>query len=496
MSFKKNTVIFFCCASSVLYFANVKGSMLDLFSGSKSHELHKAKPVDPPKQTETLVSEEEQIKSNTTSVQSYTTLRKAGRNLSMKDVEVLENTLKQNPEDLATRTKVLCYYFYNALPEYGRTATIEARRRHIYWLIEHHPEAEIAGQSEATLDPIGHALADKEGYQQAKNLWLKQAEKKGDDKFVLLHAAKFLQLHDKNQAEQILKKAGSPMGLGSFYALGILRINGLTHTGIPVSRGESDKDYAFAKKAREALEQADTSVQWSAGITLLQYGGMIMGITRNIDYEFLDYLYRLLKKVGGPLDRYYDLRKMFASSEEEKREWAIKRLTDLEQHQYHLRKEASNAKEEQLSRGWMIAGLEDLTEAAFEAGDYTKAEDYATKLLQAADDPANERYHGTATHRGSLVMGQIALQHGDIEKAKDFLIKAGQISGGGSLSSFGPNMLLAKGLLEKGEKETVIEYLNLCRNFWNLGNQRGTIDRWITVIKKGGIPNFGGNLSY
>ena len=53
-------------------------------------------------------------------------------------------------------------------------------------------------------------------------------------------------------------------------------------------------------------------------------------------------------------------------------------------------------------------------------------------------------------------------------------------------------MLLAKELLEAGSKEAVIEYLKLCGKFWN----QNQIQKWITDIEEGRMPDFGGNLSY
>jgi hypothetical protein len=55
-------------------------------------------------------------------------------------------------------------------------------------------------------------------------------------------------------------------------------------------------------------------------------------------------------------------------------------------------------------------------------------------------------------------------------------------------------MILAKELLEKGEKDIVIKYLDLCRVFWVKGTY--DIEKWEQLIKQGGIPNFGVNLLY
>ena len=55
-------------------------------------------------------------------------------------------------------------------------------------------------------------------------------------------------------------------------------------------------------------------------------------------------------------------------------------------------------------------------------------------------------------------------------------------------------MSLAKDLLEKGERDTVLEYFKLCRKFWEM--ERGRLDQWTQEIKSGKIPDFGANLVY
>ena len=55
-------------------------------------------------------------------------------------------------------------------------------------------------------------------------------------------------------------------------------------------------------------------------------------------------------------------------------------------------------------------------------------------------------------------------------------------------------MILAKDLLEKGERETVLEYFSLCRKFWTMGKK--SLDEWTQAVKDGQVPNFGPNLLY
>jgi len=55
-------------------------------------------------------------------------------------------------------------------------------------------------------------------------------------------------------------------------------------------------------------------------------------------------------------------------------------------------------------------------------------------------------------------------------------------------------LTLANELLEKGERDAVLEYLTLCKNFWKMGSSK--LDAWINIIRAGGKPDFGANLLY
>ena len=124
------------------------------------------------------------------------TLVAQGRRLSKANAEQLESALKSLPYHFPTRARLLGFYFHNGLSELGPAATIEARRRHVLWLIENRPDSPLAERPEALIDPAGSALADPEGYREAKDLWLAQAEKNQDDAAVRRHAAAFLRRHD------------------------------------------------------------------------------------------------------------------------------------------------------------------------------------------------------------------------------------------------------------------------------------------------------------
>jgi hypothetical protein len=133
----------------------------------------------------------------------------------------------------------------------------------------------------------------------------------------------------------------------------------------------------------------------------------------------------------------------------------------------------------------------DMAKSAFQAGEYAKAKQYAEKMLSG---PGTDWNSGNNVHHGNMVLGLVALQEGDSEAAKTYLIASGKTKGSPQLNSFGPNMTLAKAMLEKGETETVLEYFELCAVFWEMHRDR--LDQWAAIAKDGMVPDFGANLNY
>ena len=227
---------------------------------------------------------------------TYASIAQEGYRLTKVEAEALEAALAGNPDDLATRAKLLGFYFRGAVRLYGPETTIAARRRHILWLIEHHPESEVSQLSEATIDAAGHALADKDGYQEAAKLWTQQAQRSGNDAAVLGNAARFFQLSDKEQAAALLKGAqrAAPQDaqwssrLGYLYAIGILGVDMINQNGLPTSHSPAESKGAFATLARAELEgSTDVNVVGAAGSILGQYGLMMGAMFRErfaVDY--------------------------------------------------------------------------------------------------------------------------------------------------------------------------------------------------------------------
>jgi hypothetical protein len=177
-------------------------------------------------------------------------------------------------------------------------------------------------------------------------------------------------------------------------------------------------------------------------------------------------------------------REMWQCTGELRHQAAIRTLRELEG---ALQRETN-----QLQRFLMLPGL---AKAAFEASEAERAGWYATLQLEISTKPGYF-YHknGPAVHYGNLILGRLALRAGQLGEAKMRLLEAGTTVGSPALKTGGPNMMLAKELLELGERDTVVEFLKRCSSFWQSDDQK--VDQWIYTIEHGGIPDFGPNLHY
>lgn len=322
----------------------------------------------------------------------------AERQLSAEAVRALEEGLKTKPDDQAVREKLIRHYFLASLT--SRSAEIEAKReQHIFWLIEHHPESELAGSPEAGIMPMGPD-GDSEGYQRGKQLWLQQVEKHPENKAIVSHAAHFVGVHDRKTGRELLEKA-------------------------------------------LALDPSDF-------------------------------------QSAASLAQSYELEGAWGKSPEEK---------------IALSKKALEIRERALdpSPGVMrFYGLDDVAKTAFEAGELAKAERYSREALQTAQEFKKDWNYGNALHDGNTILGRIALRHDDVSLAKQYLLASGETPGSPQLDSFGPTMILAKELLEKGERDTVLTYLQSCAKFWKMGGDR--LQNWMATIRGGGTPDFSMSL--
>jgi len=322
------------------------------------------------------------------------------REITDEQAGALEENLKTNTDNLGAHEKLIRYYFRKSLS--SQDPKIEEQRdEHIFWLIEPHPETELAGSPEADIQPIGFA-GSAERYRHGKQLWLEQTVKHSDNAQVLRSAAQFIFLFDREMGRELLEKA------------------------LTIEPGDQQ---ASSMLAQPYMQERDT-----------------------------------------------------AESPETKAALAEKAVT--------VRERALNNADE-VERFYALA---DLATGELEAGSVARAEQYAQELLRLAPQFRQDWNYGNAVHKGNIVLGRLALRDGDIPGAKEHLLADGRTPGSPQLNSFGPNMMLAKELLEKGERDVVLAYLDLCGQFWKSGDSR--LQNWKAIVKGGCTPDFGTNLIY
>jgi tetratricopeptide (TPR) repeat protein len=138
--------------------------------------------------------------------------------------------------------------------------------------------------------------------------------------------------------------------------------------------------------------------------------------------------------------------------------------------------------------------LPDGAQAAYEAGAFVRAELWASEMLDDASGHQDNPDFSDEIHYGNIVLGRVALQKGDAKTAGNDLVQAAAIVGNPHLDTFGPNMMLARELIRKGDRKPVVEYLDSCGKFWKTGDKK--LQRWRAEVKVGVTPDFGANLRY
>ena len=125
-----------------------------------------------------------------------------------------------------------------------------------------------------------------------------------------------------------------------------------------------------------------------------------------------------------------------------------------------------------------------------DVGRLAAAEAPARELMRVYPTYSFDWNYGNAIHYANLVLGRLALRSGDTEQAKRYLLKAGQTPGSPQLGDYGPDMTLARELLDRGQKRAVLQYFDLCNRFWR-NEKRNCIAAWTDEINGGRAPDFG-----
>jgi len=83
--------------------------------------------------------------------------------------------------------------------------------------------------------------------------------------------------------------------------------------------------------------------------------------------------------------------------------------------------------------------------------------------------------------RANTILGRIALRTGDLADARQYFARFGEPAAAPDITLSGPTLVLAKELIEHGERETVLAYLESCLKLWPRGEN--VLRIWIADIK-------------
>jgi hypothetical protein len=142
-----------------------------------------------------------------------------------------------------------------------------------------------------------------------------------------------------------------------------------------------------------------------------------------------------------------------------------------------------------------------LAMAAGQAEQWSKVFQYGTNAIVRLDPAKHDWNYGNLVHDVNAMLCLAALHAGDKKLADEYLLNAGRSPGSPQLGSFGPDFSYAGKMLQAGETNVVLQYLDLVGNFWGNTNRpkryigddfdlntSRTLEKYRQDIRAGKIP--------
>lgn len=86
------------------------------------------------------------------------------------------------------------------------------------------------------------------------------------------------------------------------------------------------------------------------------------------------------------------------------------------------------------------------------------------------------------------MLGLLALRNNDVAGAPAYLLSSAATKGWPEFRRSGPNLTLAKRLLNRGERDAVVDFLEICKGLWTDGRTR--LEQWQAIIRAGSEPEW------
>jgi tetratricopeptide (TPR) repeat protein len=398
------------------------------------------------------------------------------RRMTPEQVAALEAVVIKTPDDQDARHKLLLYYsdFERKLDP----AAIAARRAHVLWMIERHPDHDTRMSWWTRIYTTNQDRnPDPDGYAHAKRLWLTHTAKPGVSVQTLTNAARFFEVADKPLAEAAYLKAeerepGKWSGeLGRLYALTIMGsdasmpLNVVRH----VSMAAAHSAYADQIR-RKLLDSTDAKLLGSAGHYLWIADGFN---TRKETQGAIDFDVRAqgMKYVERALELDPDamparvIAHIVRSQERHQRVMA--RLKDVSR-EAMPQAVAALPETERLDVLWRLssdafhegANLRNKNDQAGSKAAWQRLSIYAADALAIGPRHPEHPNAGAAMFDAHINLGTVALWDGDVRTALAHLKAAPDVVPSDAMKYNGgiASNRLTRYLLKAGELEAVAEY--------------------------------------
>lgn len=420
-----------------------------------------------------------------------------GMDLSETEADLLEDTIKQNPDDLNSRILLLGF---QRRRRFHNVQLIPKFIENIAWLVDHKPDLQI-------MRSVGNVLQDIDGasaYVNIKNRWIEQVNKHSENVEILENAASFFILADRALSERCLHHAKrlQPTNhrwseelvhlyslFGSYYEQQAL-IEGeraLLLTTKPVERfyaltrmpsvafraDQIDKAQAFAKALLKTAKSFRTDWNYgnavNAAHTTLGRIALRSGDRKKAGLHLL----KSAKDADSPQTSSFGPDQILAAEMID----AGEKKQVLEY--WNLCEAFWESGRTQL-KNWRVELEADRNPIRSKPTDWAEFVDLALKprllydnfrlvearraslrlLSLAGGQQDDNRFYGFALHTAHVVLGQLALLDGNIDVAKKHLEEAGNVPQGNQFLSRGVDMELARQLARHGEKNVVLAFFN------------------------------------
>jgi hypothetical protein len=390
------------------------------------------------------------------------------------EVDRLEKRIAGQPNNVADRQALLrAVSFQGGVPiEKARPV----RREQILWLIAHQPDVKLFDEPFMQMWPHGR-LADPDGYAQAAQLWREKASAPGASMKTIANAAAFFKIPDPAEGLAILDAAESyhphdpdlARARGVLDAALILGLSGIEDNNFPIYTSSTARRAAPpASAARKQVESSDdANLVGGAGEFFTHNNFFVFPFPITFGDDDLQALAEKWLRRARQLAPSSDAWNTPLSN-------AIRvsaQRTNEPREKLRLLNEASGLLPENPKRHM----LAEIAQAEFEASDDADAERDAEALLAP-----NRGFYDY--HIGQTLLGRLALAHGGAAEAKEHLLASVKPPASIANPTLRPNMQLAQEILDAGDKDAVLAFLEASRTLWPF--DQGRIDHMINFVKR------------